>query len=145
MLVKTRQHHRPQIFLLRLQIKRVRGAFDNFEFVLDALFGEGVSQYLRLAHGHRRVRRAVQDEKWRILRVEIRRHGERSVQFRRVGARLSQSRDVFRILGCEIGRAVPIDDAIDGARLIRVGTSWIKPIGRTGVLQLGVLQVTEYS
>ena len=41
MLVKKLHHHRPQVFLNGLEMEGVRGAFDDFEVMLDAVFFQG--------------------------------------------------------------------------------------------------------
>jgi hypothetical protein len=89
MLVEEGQDERPEVFLLRLQMERVRGAFHNFQVVLNAFLLERGGQDFGLANGNRRIGRSMKDEKRRIVFVEIRERRERAVELRRLTARLS--------------------------------------------------------
>src|SRR5439155_1412816 len=86
------------------------------------------SENLRLAHGHRLVSRPVQDEKRRIVFVEVSEHGKSPIELGRLSARLSQSRNVLGIT--EIDRSIKINDTVHRAQLLCIRAGWIEAILR---------------
>lgn len=66
--VEEPQDQRPQITLLRLQIKAVRGVGDDHQFVRCVRSLQGRRERLRLLDGYRFVARSLQDqERWVVL------------------------------------------------------------------------------